>query len=87
MSKLVIIIGLITAFFILKHLINSSSSSKTIHNSQDKDSKDNKAKPESLDYADTAQCSFCGTHIPISSAYKSGDNFYCSEEHYKNDNS
>jgi len=80
MSKLVIIIGLIAAFFIIKHLINSNSGSKTIHDNQDK-----KDKPESLGYTDTVQCSFCGTHIPKSNSYKSGDNFYCNKEHYKND--
>lgn len=78
MSKLVIIIGLIIAFLIVKHLIASRSSSKTTNNTQD--ANDN---PKSLDYKDTVKCEYCGTHIPLANAYKQGNEHYCNEEHYK----
>jgi len=78
MSKLVTIIGLIAAFFIIKHLITGRSGSKTINERQDANS-----KPESLEYTDTVQCGYCGTHITEANSFKSGSNYYCNEEHYK----
>ena len=78
MSKLVIIMGLIVAFFIVKHLITGRSGSKTIN-----ESKDVNRKPASLEYTDTVQCAYCGTHMPEVDSYKSGGSFYCNEEHYK----
>jgi len=78
MSKLVIIIGLIIGFFIVKHLINSRSGSKTINNKQEEN-----GNSQSLDYKDTVKCEYCGTHIPLANAYTQGNDHYCNEEHYK----
>lgn len=78
MSKLLIIIGLIVAFFILKHLIANRSGSKTVNAS-----KSTNGSPQSLDYKDTVQCEYCGTHIPLAIAYRQGDEHYCNEEHFK----
>ena len=76
MSKLVIIIGLVLAFFIIKHLINRGSGSKTA-----KDQNKN-GDPQHLEYKDTVKCEYCGTHIPLADAYLQDKKHYCSEEHY-----
>ena len=78
MSKLVIIIGLVLAFFIIKHLINSKSGSKTANNERDKN-----GNPQQLDYKDTVKCEYCGTHIPLVNAYSMEKKHYCDEEHYR----
>lgn len=78
MSKLLIIIGLILAFFILKHLIANRSGSKTVN-----ENKSAKGDPQTLEYKDTVQCEYCGTHIPLANAYKQGDEHFCNKEHYK----
>ena len=78
MSKLVIIIGLVLAFFIIKHLINSRPASKSAGDEQDKNQ-----GPQHLDYKDTVKCEYCGTHIPLADAYSQEKRHYCNEEHYK----
>jgi hypothetical protein len=78
MSKLLIIIGLILAFFILKHLITNRSGSKPVSGKQSAN-----GDTQSLDYKDTVQCDYCGTHIPLANAFKQGEEHYCNEEHYK----
>lgn len=82
MSKLFIIIGLLLAFLIIKHLINSASRSKTLNNNGN-DSENSELLNQSTDYKNTVQCQYCGTHIPSATAYQSGDEHYCDESHYK----
>ena len=70
MRTLIIILAIIAALVIIKRLITAQSRSK----------KD--IRSESLEYKDTVRCEHCGTHIPLSSALKVDDHFYCNEAHY-----
>lgn len=76
MSKLFIIIALIVALFIIKHLIDNKSRSKTSVGVRRKT-----GGSESLEYMETVQCSFCGTHIPRTGAYQSDNHYFCDEAH------
>lgn len=76
MSKLVIIIGLVVGFFIVKHLINGRPASKTTTSEKGKN-----GTPQHLDYKDTVKCDYCGTHIPLAEAYTQEQQHYCNEEH------
>ena len=80
MSKLFIIIGLLLAFLIIKHLIKNKPRSKTLSES---DSENSDLLDQATDYKNTVQCRYCGTHIPSATAYQSGDDHYCDESHYK----
>lgn len=81
MSKLLIIVALILAFVIIKNLIGSQSRSKTSKTGQDTGKSQN-----SLEYEDTVQCEFCGTHIPKESAYVLEGRHYCNKAHSKEKN-
>lgn len=82
MSKLLIIIGLIAAFLIIKHLINNNPRSKTINGEQKNPQKQDSLN-QSSEYKETVKCHYCGTHIPLATAFKSGDNHYCDKSHYE----
>lgn len=73
MRTLIIIVALILAVVIIKRLITTRSRSK----------KENPA--DSLEYKDTVRCEHCGTHIPVASALKMDDRFYCNKNHYLED--
>lgn len=70
MRTLIIILAVIMAAVIIKRLITTRSRSK----------KDNQS--ETLEFKDTVQCEHCSAHIPVSSALKVNDRFYCNENHY-----
>ena len=70
MRTLIIILAVVVALVIIKRLITTQSRSK----------KD--IQSESLEYKDTVRCEHCGTHVPVSSALKVDNRFYCNEEHY-----
>lgn len=82
MSKLLIIIGLVLAFLIIKNLINNKPRSKTL-NKTSAESEQSDIVDQSANYKKTVQCLYCGTHIPLSSAYKTEDGHYCDESHFK----
>ena len=67
---LFIIIALALAFVIIKRLISTKSRSKTA------------SQPGTLDYKNTVRCEHCGTHVPVATAYKTDDKYYCNESHY-----
>ncbi|MGD8569682.1 MAG: PP0621 family protein [Gammaproteobacteria bacterium] len=74
MRQLLVLIAIILAVVIIKRLI-------TTHSRSTKQS--TKAKqPDTLEYQDTVRCAHCGTHVPLSSAIKRDDGYYCSEKHY-----
>ena len=70
---LFIIIALALAFVIIKRLITTQSRSKTSN------------RPSTLDYKNTVRCEHCGTHLPMATAYKADDKYYCDEKHYLED--
>jgi len=70
---LFIIIAIALAFVIIKRLITTQSRSKTSRRSA------------TQNYQNTVRCEKCGTHIPMDSAYKVDDKFYCNESHYLED--
>lgn len=70
MQKLLIIIAVIAAIIIIKRLITTPARSKT------------SSQPEDPGYKNTVRCEYCGTHVPISSAYKAGGRFFCTKQHY-----
>lgn len=70
MRTLIIILAIIIAAVIIKRLITTRSRSK----------KENQS--DSLEYKDTVRCEHCGTHIPVLSALKVENRFYCNENHY-----
>ena len=82
MSKLLIIIGLIAAFLIIKHLISSTPRSKTLNGAQ-KNSVDSESSGQPLEFKETVKCRYCGTHIPLATAYKNGDSYFCNESHFE----
>ena len=67
---LFIIIAIVLAFIIIKRLISTQSRSKT------------SAQSNKLDYKNTVRCEHCGTHVPMNTAYKADDKYYCNENHY-----
>jgi len=76
MSKLFVIIALLVGFLIIKNLINNKTRSKNLNETRDATS-----QTESLDYKQTVQCDYCGTHVPLATAYKSGEQYFCDESH------
>lgn len=73
MRTLFVLIAIILAVVIIKRLITTQSRSKT------------SAQPDALEYKDTVRCAHCGAHVPVSTALKVDNVFYCNEKHYLED--
>ena len=73
MRTLIIIAAIILAVVITKRLITTRSRSKK------------ETSTKNLEYKDTVRCEHCGIHIPVASALKVDDRFYCNQKHYVED--
>ena len=70
MRSLLILLAVVAAIVIIKRLIATPARCKT-------------DKPaENTEFQTTIQCAHCGTHVPLTLAYKSDDRYFCNKQHF-----